>query len=249
MTVVKDIVEDAVYELGILAPGDPLTPNISSHALRMLNRLVESLNIEGLLIYDEERNVYPLTVGTQTYELGPATDPQLDPPITLSTTRPVLISRLGVLLTENNPTNEIGVSLLSDEDWAGVSVKQTTGGFPTGVHITGDFPTRKVECWPIPGMVCSLVVYNMRVIPTFTDLTNVISLPQGYEDLLMYNLAIRLAPSYGIQASPTTIELARQAKTRLRDIFTPECPISSDDALVGRANTIAIRSFGILVDE
>ena len=249
MAIVKEILTDALIEVGILDPTLPIQADMANHALRTLNRMLDSFSVEDLMVYTENRDVYPLQIGVQRYEMGPASDPQLDPPITLSTTRPSNITRLSVLLTQSGPLPpEITIPILNTQEWQAVVVKNTVGGFPTSCYITGDFPTQNLYMWPIPQVQCSLVVYTWGILSRFDSISDVVNFPKGYEEALMYNLAVRIASAYGRQASPTTVEMARQGKARLRELNTENIYIGADSGLLGNNTGIAVASFGMVVD-
>jgi hypothetical protein len=55
-------------------------------------------------------------------------------------------------------------------------------------------------------------------VANFADLTTVYTFPDGYDDALVYNLAVRLAPEFGVGASINLAEVRRLAAETFANI-------------------------------
>src|SRR5277367_554613 len=75
-----DLISSALRLIGVLAAGETAPGYQANLALQTLNQMVDSLSAQKLMIWSILRNVYTLTAGVQTYQLGPST------PITTATT-------------------------------------------------------------------------------------------------------------------------------------------------------------------
>lgn len=242
MTTVRTILSDALSEIGVLDPTMTMDADMASHALRMLNRMLEAWSAEDLLVYTMDRLTFPLTIGTQDYTIGTGG--------TINTPRPVQIERASILLTSQNPTQpvEIPIPILNTQQWQNYSVKNISSQFPTAVWLTGDFPLQKAYFWPIPQSQVSVIFYQWGLLDTFTSVNDAVEFPRGYEEAIVSNLAVRLCPTYGKQIPQATAILAQSSKNRLRTLNEEPIYIGSDPALLGISNTMAIRSFGLVVD-
>lgn len=240
MTTVRELIQDAAIEAGIQDPNESMSAEMSAHALRVLNRMLDAWSTEDLMVYTEERNVYALTIGQQDYTIGVGGN--------FNVARPVQVTRCSAILSGQTPVVEIPIPILLTQDWQGVAVKTTTGSFPTSVYITGDYPLQKLSMWPIPSIACSIAIYSWGQLLAFSAITDTVQFPKGYADAIVYNLAVRLGNSYGRPLRPDIAGLAQQAKSRLRTINAEPIKIGSDSALTGNTSNIGVRSFGYVVD-
>ena len=81
MTVVRDLLQDALIEIGVLAPSDAMQPEDAAYALRLFNRLLAKWNSENLMVYTVNRQVFNLVAGQQVYTLGTGGDFNVPRPV------------------------------------------------------------------------------------------------------------------------------------------------------------------------
>lgn len=98
---------------------------------------------------------------------------------------------------------EIPRTVYTDDAWSAIQMKSLTNALFTGVYYNptywGGFGT--VNLWPIPDTADnSLVLYRPMQLTKFADLTTVYEVPEGAEDALESNLALRLIPFSGVAA-------------------------------------------------
>lgn len=241
MTTVLQLLTDACSLIGVTAGDDALTGGEAQQALRVFNRMIETWNTQRLMVYTINRNTYPLTTSQQTYTLGTGG--------TFNAARPVRIENASIIPTASAPTLEIPIQMLRDEQWQEIPVKSVTSTFPTMVYPDGAFPLNTLSFWPIPTAACSVVLYTWNQIQPYSDLTASLSLPNGYEEPLVYNLAVRLAAFYGVEPLPSVLQIAMRGKAFIASQnWTPD-ELRCDPALVrGTGLLKANRSFGYLVD-
>lgn len=243
MTKVRDIITDALVELGIQDPSENINAQAAQHALREFNRMIQTWNIDGLLVYTSNRVLFPLVVGKQVYSIGVGGDFNTTTPI-----RPGQIDMVSVLF--GNPPVEIPIDILNDEEWRDISVKQVDSTFPLMVWSNGNHPLNQLTFWPVPKMVNSVVLYLWGEATSFTDINADVVFPQGYEDLMVPSLAIRLSPSYGVQPNAMTGAKAQQAKTLIRRMNWEPTYRSADPAIMGNGSGADIwrKSRGYVLD-
>jgi len=239
MTTVLDIITDAHIALGVADPTNPLSSDAAAYGLRVFNRMLSSWNNEGLMVYTVNRTVFPITAGTQVWTLGTGG--------TLNMARPTRIHMASILIPGTYPT-EIPLQIFTDEEWQAVAVKNPSGGYPTGLWCTGDVPLNNLYLWPVPALTCSLVLYTWGRTAAFTDLSQAVVFPDGYEEAMVNGLALLLAPSFGIQPSPIIASVAGAAKLRIASLNWDPISLNVDSALMGSGTDIAMRSFGKVVD-
>ena len=239
MTTVREIITDAMIEIGILDPSEAASANQAAWALRHLNGMLEQWQNDDLLIYTVDRTLYPTVANQQIYTLGVGGDWATTQPV-----RPGQIDMVSVMVG----TVEIPISVLNDEQWRDVTLKSTPSSFPLLMWSNGNFPLNTLYFWPIPTGIYSIVLYTWGQVSSFADINATVTLPKGYRDVLVFNLAKRLAPGMGVQASPNTSEEARKALATIKKMNWEPTYRSVDSALLGNHNNIAQRSRGMVVD-
>jgi len=239
MTKVREIVQDALIELGAQAPADAMPAEDASYALRALNRMIQKWNTEELMIYTINRQLFPITVGQQVYTIGIGGN--------INIPRPVKIEMASILIqtAAANPV-ELPLTELTDQDWWNTPVKNVQSAYPTQYWLTGNMPLNEMYLWPIPTNASSeLVLYSWGKTEAFVSLNDDVILPNGYEEALVTNLAVALSNSYGIQPGPALIARAIASKSDIESINIEPVWAQTDFSGTG---SLAIKSFGLVVD-
>lgn len=234
MTKVREILEDALIEIGVLSVGDSLKADDAKFGLRALNRLLQKWNIDELMVFTVNRTEWPLQAGKQAYTIGVGGD--------FNTPRPTRIQMVSVLLPAGQ---EIPVDILNDQEWRDLVLKTTTSTFPTKMWPTGNVPLNSLYLWPVPtDSTVKLVLYTLGKTESFTTINEDIVFPNGYEEALVTSLAISLASSYQLPVSAALALRASDAKSKIKGLNVE--PLYMDCGFGG--GSLAIRSFGMVVD-
>lgn len=243
MAKVLDLLTDALIEIGAIAVGETAQAADIQFALRTLNRMLAVWSTEDLTVYTITPQVFPLVSGKQVYTIGAGGD--------FNTPRPVKIPMVSVLQNPGASNElEIPVSILTDEEWQGVAMKQTPSVFPVYAWITGDVPLNNIYFWPVPGSAAySVKLYAWGLFTTYTQLTTVMSFPNGYEEAILSNLAIMLCPSYGLQPSTILGQRALVSKNAIQSLNVEPVYAYCDPALShSRGQSLAVQTQGLLID-
>lgn len=181
----RDVVSAALRKIGALAPSESLGASDAADGLSELNRMLSSWSNDGLLIYAITAEVtLTLTGGQATYTLGASGD---------ITTRPQKIEKALI----RDGTVDYPVRVLSLEEFSVIPQKSTQSTYPLDLYDDGGYPQRTITLYPVPFASKSLVLFTKRPLTTISTLDTAVSFPPGYEDALIYNLGLRLAPEYG----------------------------------------------------
>ncbi len=106
---------------------------------------------------------------------------------------------------------EMPCPVITDDARQWIQIKSLASPLFTSVYYNptyfGGFGT--IELWPIPTeSTNALVLYRPLQLSTFTSLTAQYQLPDGVDDAIVYNLAVRRAPDYGKIPSPIVVAMA-----------------------------------------
>ncbi|HCE10682.1 MAG TPA: hypothetical protein DEQ40_19140 [Oxalobacteraceae bacterium] len=219
---VLDLGTDALQELGIYGIGDTVSAADAAKVLTVLNRMVDAENTVRANIYTLNFATVTLTPSLQTYTMGPGG--------TLAATRPIRIERANLVLS-SSPSSRLPLAIYSEDEWASIAVQQVVT-IPQGIYNDGNFPLATLYFYPIPDQGYTVELYTWQQVAQFVATTDAVVIPPGYQDYWVYELAIRLAPSFGVQPSGVTVAMAKRAELRVQSLNTPSPKMASDPALV-----------------
>jgi len=184
---------------------------MAQRALEALNSLLDAWSTDNLLSWTRPKIPVPLIPGQQVYSWG-ITDPPCDivgvPPVRLD---------LALLDIGGEPVQDWQVTVLDQDQYQTyVWLKTMQSTYVEYVYLEDTQPVKLLYVWPIPqypGYTLQLLPWPAQ--PQYTHWDEGLEWPNGYLRLFSYALACELAPEYGIEASPTVMRTAEQAKRDL----------------------------------
>lgn len=198
MTTVRDLIRDSLGLINVVGAGEDLTAEDAVDNLNAMNRMLDTWAAGGLTIYSRSIDTHTLLGNVQTYTMGPGGD--------INTPRPTIIQQatitLGSIVTPMN--------IWAQDAFATLPMPTLQGAYPTDLFVNNGSPLLTLKFYPIP---VSGMVFTCYSLKKMTDLTlnSVIEMPPGYQDAIIYNLAVRRAPAYEREALPTVKNTALAA--------------------------------------
>lgn len=144
--------------------------------------------------------------------------------------RPVFIDHVNYQDTSPTLTTEYPLERLTEDGFAGLTLKTMTSVFPVSWYYNPTFPYGTLTLWPAPtSTTLQAVIYVPTAVTEFPALNTPVLLPPGYKRMIVKNLAVELAPGYGREVSDVLREQAsksmavvKAANRRLSDLsFEP----------------------------
>lgn len=209
---VQDLLVSTLKLIGAISATSPIQPDELADAKARLQDMIDSWMAERLAIYVVKRSVYLLTSGQQEYTIGPGGD--------FNQPRPVWIQDAGII-SNNNPTQplELPMTLLSDDDYASVSIKNVATSLSWFLYYNYDFNTSgqgKLWFWPIPNVGnLKVALYVPTPLAQVETLTEVLHFPPGYAEAVRFNLAVRLCPEWARPVDPVVAQMAVESFARI----------------------------------
>lgn len=200
MTTARDLVEDAAAEIGELANDTPLSSADAERILRRLNRMLSAWASERLMVYALTQETLALSTGVASYSST-----------LLSGGRPVRLESAMIRLDGA----DYPLDIVTDRDYNAIPDK-TVQATPEVVYVRMSYPNATFYFWPVPSQAFTCYVTMTRDLVSSLSLSTSVALPPGYEEAIVTNLAVLIAPMFGSQASDTTIAAARDGKARLK---------------------------------
>ncbi|HEY1340989.1 MAG TPA: hypothetical protein VGF59_25935 [Bryobacteraceae bacterium] len=205
----NDLITLAFEDLAVIQPGEPISTAMQTDAQSRLNALIGSLNTEGATVFNQVMQTFTLTAGTTAYTLGSGG--------TLATTGGLRAQKVTAWRAFSSTTVTNGGAPLSMAEF-GAAVGASDEGIgmqsviPKFLGADTAYASVNIRIWPPPSSSPgSLELAYWTPISQISDFTASISLPDGWIDMLHFNLAVRLAPLYARQGGISQ-ELAANAQ-------------------------------------
>lgn len=221
----RDLVTASLRLIGVLASGEAADSDEATDGLATLNRMVSAWSTEGLLIYSKVREELTLVAGTQSYTMGSSGD--------LNTTRPLKIEAAAIELQSTSPAQEVPVKVITFQEWAAIRTRAISMSIPT--HLYPDYanPLVTLNLYGNPSVAEHLVLYSWKSLTSISTLDTSLAFPPGYEEALVFNGAIRLAPEYSKSTRPEIVEIAKESKATIKRLNSKPYFLDCDSALMG----------------
>jgi hypothetical protein len=235
---VADLIRLALQRLRVLQAGAVPSAEDQADAFLLLNALVSSWALQPGTIQRVVRTTWTIVASQASYTVGTGGQIAIARPAS-----PTAINAIAFQDTSQTPTMEYpGVAPWTEAEWASIPLKTYTSTYPQGWYYTPTVPLGTLTPWPIPtSTTLQGVIYVPTPIAQFAASTDTLVLPDGYELALVENLAVLLAPSFGVPLDPALVASARESKAwiRTRNVRMSELSTAGVVALFGgggRAN-------------
>lgn len=181
------LIVKSMQKIGLLTKTEQPSADEVNDALYSLNSLLASWSNESMLIVARAWENFQLVAGTTLYTIGPGQ--------AFDTVRPTFINDAYVIVNSTT-TPSYQLTVIQDETYFDTTLK-TQQGIPFELNYDNGFPTGNIRIYFVPDQAYTLYMLSEKPLTSFASLDTVVLLPPGWEDALIYNLGIRLAPEYG----------------------------------------------------
>ena len=185
----------ACRDLGCIRAGQTLSPDILSDIKDAANQMLDGWLIDQLMVPDSPAQVFTLTAGVQTYQIGPGqTPPNFD------AERPTQIVLANIILNTVSPVIRTPLDLIEVDQWGAIALVNLPNTLPTRLYYEKSFNATsgysRMLIWggAISNYQLELYTWDQGVLRQFTDLTTSRIYPPGYVNLIRKNLAVAIAP-------------------------------------------------------
>jgi hypothetical protein len=192
----KEVVKEALRLIGVGVTGESLSAEEISDGLRVLNRQIKALQAEGLQLWKRTQLSVNLTDGKSTYTLGNTGGEDITTP------RPLKVLSA---VRENSDGGVARMEQLAYEDYWNLPDKSSKG-IPVQFFFNPPVPSNAnladLVLWPTPdSTAASDWTIELVIQEPLEDIdkgSDDLDFPPYYEEALVYGLAYRLAPEYGL---------------------------------------------------
>jgi hypothetical protein len=216
---VQQICEAALRKIRVLRANQQFiapSPEYQT-CLDALNRIVDTLSGTPSFIYQVLRETFPLT-GAASYTMGAGGN--------LNTVRPTKI-RSGTTIQSQGT---LPIDIVSPEDFESIIDRTVTGSFIDKLCCDYGFPLATLQVWPAVNGG-NIALWSYKPLTAFVALTDTVNYPPAYTDMLVFMLALSVAPEFPgsvlDQTVPAEITAAQRAVASMNAVTvgTPLPPI------------------------
>jgi hypothetical protein len=240
MATARDVVEAALREIGVLAASETATAEDAANTLARLNLFLDTLGTERQAIYTITRSTFTITSGVGTYLVATGQ--------VVNIARPVFVDRVGYQdIGVTPPTPEYPLGKLTEEEWQSITMKEMTSTLPQAWYYNPTYPSGTLSLWPVPVPSSTIqgVIYAWTAVTQLATMDTAISMPPGYQEMLMTNLALLLCPTFERQPHPVLVKRASDTLANVKRVNQRLVDLSFDPAALGQNNR---RRYNIVTD-
>jgi hypothetical protein len=217
-----DQINRAFRLLGILAEGETPSAAMSQDALMAMNQMIESWNIERLSVFCTQDQVFTWPSGLISRTLGPSGN--------FVGNRPVLFDDSTYFKAPNGVS--YGVKFINQQQYNGIAVKTVTSTYPQVIFVNMTYPDAEMFIYPRPTQDLEWHFISVQELDQPAELVTELHFPPGYLRAFTYNLAMEIAPEFGVEPSPQVQRIAMTSKRNLKRINNPDDVMALPYAIV-----------------
>lgn len=222
MSTAGDQINRALRLLGVLAEGETASAETSQDALLALNQMIDSWSVERLAVYSTQDQIFSWPAGEIKRTLGPTGD--------FVGNRPVYFDDSTYYKAPSGVS--YGIKFINQSQYDGIAVKTATSTFPQVIFVNMTFPDVEMYVYPKPTQTLEWHFISVDQLTQPATLATELYFPPGYMRAFAYNLAMEIAPEFGVEPSPQVQRIAMTSKRNLKRVNNPDDVMSLPYAVV-----------------
>lgn len=228
MATVRDVITDALMEIGAIGQGETPSAPDAQLALRYFQRQLDAWQAEALTLAVNTQLTFTISSSANTFTIGPTGD--------IVAQRPVWIDAMTYVVPGTSPEVETIMAPMNDDQYDVLSIKNLESSLPTQFYYNTSFSTLlgSMFIWPTPTQDVKLYVYVKQGAGVPAALGDTIQGPAGYLEAFLYQLALRLVTPFAknLNTLPLLPKMAQDALARIKRSNLQPGLLGVDAALV-----------------
>ncbi len=213
------IVSTAFFRIGVKPPDQDLQAAPAAAGLDELNLLIGTLNAQGVMIPCRLALAVDLTANQRSYTIGPTGD--------VETARPTRIEPDGNTILIDTIAYPVGIGTF--DQYKALTIPSLTGPWPFSAYYQGTLPDATVHVWPVPSTPYTMTLIVKSQLDAFETLEDGFDMAQGFENMLIWNLAEALLAAYpNPAASPYVLAKARETRAAVSTAAPVDMSVTTD---------------------
>jgi hypothetical protein len=99
---------------------------------------------------------------------------------------------------------------LSEDEWQSIRAPGVQASISNYIFMDEQWPLANVYLWAVPSADANVILTSGQTLNSSLSANSIIYLPPGYSRALSLDLAISLAPNFGLASSPVVAQLSSQ---------------------------------------
>jgi len=203
---VLDVIKSAMRKLGAIASGETATPAEQADGLSALQSMLRSWSAEKINVFSSVHETFTLVVGTYEYSWGIGED--------INSLRPNQL--IGAAIADAALIT-YPMDIISEGKYRRITDK-TLSNRPYSIYVSYTYPSVKVYLYPRPAAAETLILDSLKPFTetsSFDSVDDTLQMPSMYEEPIIYNLAVRIAPEFGKQIPASVAAVAISSYNRI----------------------------------
>ena len=232
-TTAGDQINRALRLLGVLAEGETPSAAVSQDALTALNQMLDSWNTERLSVFSTQDQVFTWPSSARSRTLGPSGD--------FVGNRPIMLDD-ATYFRDPGTNVSYGIKIINQQQYDGIAVKTVTSTYPQVIWLNMTYPDVEMYVYPVPIRALEWHFISVDELSQPATLATALTFPPGYLRAFVYNLAMELAPEFGVEPSPQVKRIAMTSKRNLKRINNPDDLMSLPYSLIANRKRFNVYS-------
>ncbi len=186
----NQFIEAALRTIGVLALDQTPESTEYTNALVKLNALIGEFRTLGLKVWQRTTTTVTLVDGTASYNIGTGQ--------TVNTPYPMHL--LQAIRIDANSATRIDMDIIPDYNYN--LLPTSTSGVPIQVTYQPKMNVGTLKVWPTPDSYSAsnvtIQLIYLRPLEYFSGATDTADFPEEWVSAIIYGLAVRIAPEYGV---------------------------------------------------
>jgi hypothetical protein len=223
MTTAGDQITGALRLLGVLAEGETASAETAQDSLTALQQMLDSWSTERLSVFTTQDQVFTWPASTLSRTLGPTGNFVGNRPVSLDDSTYFRDPSTGV---------SYGIKFLNQDQYNSIALKTVTSTYPQIMWINNTYPDIEMYLYPVPTRSLEFHFVSVLELSQPALLATNLVFPPGYLRAFRYNLALEIAPEFGIEPSLQVKRIAMTSKRNIKRINNPGDIMSMPPAIV-----------------
>ena len=208
-----ELIKGSLRLIGMLAEGEEPSAAVMQDSIAAMNAMIQSWDTERLSVFSTQDQIFIWPAGFATRTLGPTGDFVGD--------RPILVD--DATYFKDPQTNlSFGIKMINQQQYDGIALKNVTSTYPQVMWVNMTYPDISLTIYPVPIKALEWHIVSVEKLAEVATVATDIAFPPGYIRAFRYNLAMELAPEFGVEPSPQVMRIAMSSKRNLKRINNPD---------------------------
>jgi len=197
--IVQDLIKASMRVVGVLSSGESPETAREAEALEALQVMLRSWAQKRIQVFASVKESFNLASSQTSYTWGTGGN--------IATTRPHQI--LGAFVKDTGGTDH-PIRIISEGEYRNFSSKATLSR-PEYLFYHPLYPLAYIYLYPTPNIIETMWLDSLKPFTetsSFATVSDTVSFPPNYLEAIKFNLAIRIAPEYGVRVSAEAIKIA-----------------------------------------